>query len=440
MTSNATRTTLIDVIDVTKSFPAADGSTFTVLGGVNLTIMDGEVVALLGKSGSGKSTLLRTIAGLIAPTSGEVRYRGKPLNGANPGTAMVFQSFALMPWLTVQDNVELGLQAAGVPAAERRERALAAIDSIGLDGFESAYPRELSGGMKQRVGFARAFVLAPDLLLMDEPFSALDVLTSENLRNELTSMWSRPDFPTRTICIVTHNIEEAVQLADRVLVLGSNPGHIKAEVRVELPRPRDRHSGAFEAIVDELYGVLTGRDEEGTVPAGPTTPLSDPLPDASVGGLAGLVEILHAHTDGAELPDLAADLLFEVDDLLPLLDAGMMLGFITVTGKDAKLTDLGRRWAEADILVSKEIFAQAAQRAPLVRTIVSALERSGDGSLSDDFFRDLLRRGFAPADLDRQLRTAIDWGRYSELFDYDAGSRDLTLTTAEARKPVAAAS
>ncbi|WP_223374236.1 ABC transporter ATP-binding protein [Gordonia bronchialis] len=232
------RTALIQAEHVSKSFPSADGSVLHVLDDVSITLHEDEVVALLGKSGSGKTTLLRTLAGLIAPSSGEVRYRGTPLNGANPGAAMVFQSFALMPWLTVQDNVELGLRAAGVPEKERRRRALEAIDQIGLDGFETAYPRELSGGMRQRVGFARALVLQPDVLMMDEPFSALDVLTSENLRGELISLWARPDFPTRCICIVTHDIEEAVLLADRVLVLGSNPGHIKAEVPIRLPRPR----------------------------------------------------------------------------------------------------------------------------------------------------------------------------------------------------------
>jgi NitT/TauT family transport system ATP-binding protein len=226
--TTATATAIVEVDHISKTFPGAGGTPLAVLDDVSLTLREGEIVALLGKSGSGKSTLLRTIAGLIAPSGGEVRYRGTPLNGANPGVGMVFQSFALMPWLTVQDNVELGLQARGITAAERRQHALDAIDVIGLDGFETAYPKELSGGMRQRVGFARALVLRPDALLMDEPFSALDVLTAENLRTELMALWSQPDFPTKAICIVTHNIEEAVLLADRVIVLGANPGHIRA--------------------------------------------------------------------------------------------------------------------------------------------------------------------------------------------------------------------
>ncbi|MGZ0145958.1 ABC transporter ATP-binding protein [Kribbella sp. WER1] len=425
----ARRPAIVELDNVSKFFPGAGGTTLPVLEGIDLTLHEGEIVALLGKSGSGKSTLLRTVAGLIAPSNGTVRYRGAVLNGANPGVGMVFQSFALMPWLTVQDNVELGLQARGVPAAERRERALEAIDLIGLDGFESAYPKELSGGMRQRVGFARALVLRPDALLMDEPFSALDVLTAENLRTELMGLWAQPDFPTKAVCIVTHNIEEAVLLADRVVVLGSNPGRIKAEVAVRLPRPRDRRSPTFDALVDQLYATLAKGDEPRPAPAGPPGPLTHPLPDATVGGLAGLVEIVYAHNGQTDLPDLALELSFEVDDLLPLVDAAVMLGLLEVDGAQAFLTEIGRDWYTADILESKELFANlAVQHAPLVRTICKALENSDDGSLHDDFFRDLLRRGFSADDAEKQLDIAIDWGRYGELFDYDADSGDLVLT------------
>jgi NitT/TauT family transport system ATP-binding protein len=420
---------IIEVDRLTKSFPSADGTTLHVLSEVSLALHKGEIVALLGKSGSGKSTLLRSMAGLIAPTTGEVRYRGTRLNGANPGVGMVFQSFALMPWLTVQANVELGLQARGVPAKERRRRALDAIDVIGLDGFESAYPRELSGGMRQRVGFARALVLRPDALLMDEPFSALDVLTAENLRNEVMSLWAQPDFPTSCVCIVTHNIEEAVLMADRVLVLGANPGHIKAEVSITLPRPRDRRSPTFESAVDTLYTLLVGTQPgaASTSPALPT-PLTHPLPGITIGGLAGLVEIVYAHNGQADLPDLADELSFEVDDLLPLVDAGRLLTLLDVEGAQAFLTDAGHRWFTADISPSKAIFAGLAlEHAPLVRTIVRALENSDDGALRDDFFLDLLRRGFADEDARKQLDIAISWGRYGELYDYDADTGELIL-------------
>lgn len=423
----STGAAIVEVENVSKSFPGAGGTTLPVLDGINFTLREGEIVALLGKSGSGKSTLLRTIAGLIGPSSGTVSYRGTRLNGANPGVGMVFQSFALMPWLTVQANVELGLQARDVPGPERRQRALEAIDLIGLDGFESAYPKELSGGMRQRVGFARALVLRPDALLMDEPFSALDVLTAENLRTELMALWERPEFPTKAICVVTHNIEEAVLLADRVVVLGSNPGRIRAEIPVRLPRPRDRRSPTFDALVDELYATLAYLvTHPGPVQPGP---LSHPLPDATVGGLVGLVEIVFAHNGQTDLPDLAAELSFEVDDLLPLVDAAVMLGLLEVEGAQAFLTDTGRDWYTADILASKELFANlTVEHAPLVRTICRALENSDDGSLRDDFFRDLLRRGFSADDTERQLDIAIDWGRYGELFDYDADSGELVIT------------
>ena len=423
------RTELVRADGLSLSFPTAEGGQFDVLSEVALTLRSGEIVALLGRSGSGKSTLLRLLAGLIEPTTGTVSYRGAPLTGANPGTAMVFQSFALMPWLTVLDNVELGLRGAGVPRRERRERALAAIDAIGLDGFESAYPRELSGGMRQRVGFARAFVQHPDVLLMDEPFSALDVLTAENLRAELVSMWEAPGFPTRSICIVTHNIDEAVLLADRVLVLGGSPARITADVPIRIPRPRDRRSPTFATAVDELYSRVTGQDHAAARAAGPPGPLTHPLPDATVGGLAGLVQIVVSHDGQTDLPDLADELAFDVDDLLPLVDAAQLLGLLEVEGAQAFLTELGWAWQSADIQGSKRLFAElAAARAPLVATIVRALEHSNDGALRDDFFRDLLRRAFSADDAQKQLDLAIDWGRYGELFDYDADTGELVLT------------
>jgi len=248
---------ILEVNQLSKHFTSPDGQPLQVLDNVSLQLHAGEIVALLGKSGSGKSTLLRCVAGLVAPTTGTVSYRGTPINGANPGVGTVFQSFALLPWLTVQANTEVGLQARGVPAAERHERALEMIDLIGLDGFEDAYPKELSGGMRQRVGFARALVVEPDALLMDEPFSALDVLAAENLRTGLLNLWGGSDFPAKAILIVAHNIEEAVQMADRILVLSSDPGRFKAEIHCDLPRPRDRRALEFEALVDQIYSIMT---------------------------------------------------------------------------------------------------------------------------------------------------------------------------------------
>ena len=424
---------IVEVSGLSKSFTGSEGDELRVLDGIDLSLRSGEIVALLGRSGSGKSTLLRTIAGLIAPTTGTVCYRGTELNGANPGVAMVFQTFALMPWLTVRDNVELGLAARGVAPAKRTELAEHAIDLIGLDGFESAYPKELSGGMRQRVGFARAIVLEPDLLLMDEPFSALDVLTAENLRGELMSLWTGGQFPTKGICIVTHNIEEAVQLADRVVVLGANPGRIRAEVPVTLDRPRDRRSPAYAALVETLYDLLTGRVTDVPEITGTrATPTAQPLPVVSVGGLAGLAEIVYARGGRVDLPDIAAELNFEIDDLLPLVDAAEMLDLLGVEGAEMLLTDVGKEFTTADIQHSKEIFArQAREHAPLVRTIWRALNSSADGSLRDGFFLDLLRRGFSTSDAQQQLDTAIDWGRYAELFDYDSDSGQITIDPAE---------
>ena len=443
-----TSAVIITADSVTKTFTTPDGHALPVLDGVSLTVSEGEIVALLGKSGSGKSTLLRCVAGLIAPTAGTVSYRGTLLTGANPGAAMVFQTFALLPWLTVQQNVELGLEARGVPEAERADRAIKAIDTIGLDGFESAYPKELSGGMRQRVGFARAIVTEPDALLMDEPFSALDVLTAENLRNELVKLWEGHGAPVKSILIVTHNIEEAVLLADRVLVLSSNPGRIRAELRVDLTRPRDRHAPRFEALVDAIYGILTGREEAaaavleagepgaaGTAVAGQSairhpaqTITSAPLPDVSPGGLAGLLEILAARGGRDGLAELAADLSFEIDDLLPLTDAADLLHMARIDGSDIELTPEGKDFAAADILASKQMFARlAARHAPLVRAVVQALAATADHTLRTGFFLDVLRRGFSAQEARNQLDTAIDWGRYAELYDYDSDDEELTL-------------
>jgi NitT/TauT family transport system ATP-binding protein len=430
--TRAGRRTLISVRELTKTFSTHDGGGLPVLEGISLDVQPGEIVALLGKSGSGKSTLLRCIAGLVLPSSGTVTYRGKPLHGINTGVSLVFQTFALLPWLTVQQNVELGLEAQGIPPDERALRALEAIDLIGLDGFESAFPKELSGGMRQRVGFARALVVEPDLLLMDEPFSALDVLTAENLRTELLELWQAGEFPAQAILIVTHNIEEAVAFADRVIVLGTNPGRIRAELPVALERPRDRRDERFGALVDEIYGIMTDRPQvaspvaSGQEEGGGVQQVV--LPHASVDGIAGLAELALAGGEAADLADLAAVVGFAIDDLFPIVDALTMLGFATVQSGRLDLTETGERFAGADIQRSKEIFREAAlQRVPLVRRIQRALEHSSDGALREGFFIDLLASHYSRDEARAQLETAIDWGRYAELFEYDAGRGEVSL-------------
>ena len=423
---------LISVRSLSKSFTGPAGRPIPVLEDITLDVAEGEFVALLGRSGSGKSTLLRCIAGLIAPSDGEVLFRGQPLIGANRETTMVFQTFALLPWLTVQQNVELGLEAQGIPPEERALRAREVIDLIGLDGFESAFPKELSGGMRQRVGFARALVVEPDLLLMDEPFSALDVLTAENLRTELLELWQAGEFPAQAILIVTHNIEEAVAFADRVIVLGTNPGRIRAELACALERPRDRRDERFSALVDEIYGIMTDRPQA-AVPAAPGQEDGGGvqqvvLPHASVDGIAGLAELALASGEAADLAQLAAVVGFAIDDLFPIVDALTMLGFATVQGGRLDLTEAGERFAGADIQRSKEIFREAAlQRVPLVRRIQRALEHSSDGALREGFFIDLLASHYSRDEARAQLETAIDWGRYAELLEYDAGRGEVSL-------------
>lgn len=411
---------LIEVDRVSKTF-GTSADPVPVLDDVSLVVRPGEIVALLGKSGSGKSTLLRCIAGLIEPSAGDVRYQGTRLTGPNPGTAMVFQSFALLPWLTVRQNVELGLEARLVPPAERRVQAEGAIDLIGLDGFEDAYPKELSGGMRQRVGLARALVVNPAVLLMDEPFSALDVLTAENLRGELLELWGSEDFPIRAIVLVTHNIDEAVTLADRVLILGSKPGRIIAELPIDLPRPRDRHAIEFEAVVERIYAAMAGQVAAGADLPEIATPASAPLPYASVDAISGLAEILAA-SGQTHLGETASDLGLEVRDLLPLVDALVMLGFATLSRDgQVELSAEGGDFADAQIQVSKEIFARAAlARAPLVRLIANALEKAPTRTLRRGFFADILRRSFSEPEIEQQLDIANDWGRYSEQFAYDA--------------------
>ncbi len=444
-------TDLIVTKDCGKAFPKPEGKgEFTVLSDINVTVASGEVVALLGRSGSGKSTLLRIMAGLIPPSSGSVVSSGKELHGANPDVAMVFQSFALLPWLTVLENVEMGLEARGVNRTERIKRALKAIDLVGLDGFESAYPKELSGGMKQRVGFARALVVEPKVLFMDEPFSALDVLTAENLRGEIDDLWNAGTFPARSIVIVTHNIEEGVFLADRVVVLGANPGRIRGELRIDLPRSHDRNSDRFKAYVDYLYTVMTNPtmdmtnaqvsadapdaptshgQSHGTSHAAPRSPYAHPLPHVRVGTISGLLELIVDKPQAREdVADLAERLALPMGDLLPILDAAVMLQFATVENGEVALTDVGRDFATTTILRSKDVFRQQLlAHAPIVATISKTLEQKENKSMRADFFVDLLDEYYPREEAKHQFDTAVEWGRYAELFEYDADDGVLSV-------------
>jgi NitT/TauT family transport system ATP-binding protein len=407
-----------------------------VLDDISLDLRAGEFIALLGPSGSGKSTLLRILAGLVTPSSGDVLTHGQPLRGANPQVAIVFQGFALYPWLTVLENVELGLLAKELTPAERRERAVQAIDLIGLDGFETAYPRELSGGMKQRVGFARALVVEPEVLFLDEPFSALDVLVAENLRHELLDLWRARKIPTRAILMVTHNIDEAVQMADRLLVFGANPGRIRVELPGLTRKQAQARDGAHAELADTVYRIMTNPHEAVEVllpgaqaqqPAPPPQPYQS-LPHVSIDELAGFIGRLHSLGDREDVYELAPALQMEADDLLALVQAANLLGFADLDAGDVLLTGAGQRFADADILAEKAIFRQQALVSiGLLRQIRRELEAAPEHRVAEDDLLDALQRSFSAPEARRQLDTAIDWGRYAELFAYDDDAGEFFL-------------
>ncbi|WP_414476139.1 AAA-associated domain-containing protein [Microvirga sp. M2] len=423
---------LVEVRHLKHLYHKGGASDLLVLDDVDLTLREGEIVALLGRSGSGKSTLLRIIAGLLPPSAGTVAIGGRPVDGPAPEVAMVFQSFALFPWLTVLENVEIGLEAQGLPAEERRKRALAAIDLIGLDGFESAYPKELSGGMRQRVGLARALVVHPQVLLMDEPFSALDVLTAETLRTDLLELWTEGRMPIEAILMVTHNIEEAVLMCDRILVFSSNPGRIVAEITVELPQPRNRLDPEFRALVDDIYGRMTARApaapaREG-LPSGSGIGLI--LPGGSTNRLAGLMEALVTPPfDGeADLPRLAEELGLEVDELFPIAEALQLLRFAEMEEGDIRLTDAGRRFVELDVDGRKRLFAQhLISYVPLAAHIKRILDERPSHRAPAIRFQDELEDHMSEDYAQDTLRAVTSWARYAEVFAYDEATGAFSL-------------
>jgi NitT/TauT family transport system ATP-binding protein len=428
--------TLVQVTNCRQAYHKDANSDLIVLDGVELTLREGEIVGLLGRSGSGKSTLLRIVSGLLKPTSGEVTWRGKPLHGPADGVAMVFQSFALFPWLTVEENVELGLEARGVAKADREQRAEEAIDLIGLGGYESAYPKELSGGMRQRVGLARALVVHPDLLLMDEPFSALDVLTAETLRTDLIDLWSEGKLPLKSVLMVTHNIEEAVLMADRILVFSSNPGRVASELAVPFAHPRNRLDPAFREMVDDIYALMTRRPApDHKAQAAPAAPsIAAPLPPVGTNLMAGLMETLAAppYNGHADLPAIASTLQLEADDLFPLGEALQLLHFGALEEGDIRLTEAGIAFANADTDDRKAQFAQALRSfVPLVAQIRQVLDERWNHRASAVRFRDELEDHMSPEYATQTLRTAIAWGRYAELFSYDEEAEQFSLEDIE---------
>lgn len=412
---------LLQARGVRQSYHKGASADVVVLDGVDLSLREGEIVGLLGRSGSGKSTLLRIVAGLLRPTRGDVLWRGRPLSGPAEGVAMVFQSFALFPWLTVQQNVELGLEARRVPRAERERRAEEAIDLIGLGGYESAYPKELSGGMRQRVGLARALVTHPDLLLMDQPFSELDVLTAETLRTDLIDLWSEGKLPVRSVLMVTHNIEEAVLMCDRILVFSADPGRVSSELRVPFAHPRNRLDPAFRRMVDDIYALMTRRASAPRV-APTAAGLAMQLHPVSTNLLSGLLETLAGppYAGRADLPALAAALQLELDELLPLGETLQLLGLAVLEEGDIRLLDRGRRFVDADTDARKAIFGDALRaNVPLAAQIRRVLEERPNHRAAAVRFRDELEDFMSPDYAEGTLRAAVSWGRYAELYGYD---------------------
>ena len=425
---------IIQVSHVSKSFQKGKKQPLKVIENINFDIKPGEIVALLGKSGSGKSTLLRIMAGLVEPSEGEVFYRGHKITEPVQGISMVFQSFALMPWLTVLQNVELGLEAQGISMHERRTRALRAIDTIGLDGFESAFPKELSGGMRQRVGFARALVVNPDILLMDEPFSALDVLTSENLRGDLLDLWYTKKTRLNGILLVTHDIDEAVEMADRIIIFHNNPGTIKAELAVNLPHPRHSQSKEFRQVVDKIYTLMTTREAGKGFAATRLQPraigLGYRLPDVQTSDLAGILETLNEPENKGrmDLPALSEKVFLDGDDLFPLTEVLEILNFARVSQGDITMTPEGIAFANADMLERKKLFSKhVLNYIPLAKHIRERLDQEHKHSLSEEIFLRELEEHFSEQEAQRILTTMIDWGRYAELFAYDFNSGVLSL-------------
>lgn len=426
---------LVEMEGVRQIYHKSDKADLVVLDDVSLTIREGEVVGLLGRSGSGKSTLLRIISGLIPATGGMVRWRGKPVSGPCDGLAMVFQSFALFPWLTVLENVEIGLEALGVPPAEGRHRALEAIDLIGLDGFESAYPKELSGGMRQRVGFARALVVHPRLMLMDEPFSALDVLTAETLRTDIIDLWTEGKLPIKSILMVTHNIEEAVLMCDRILIFSSNPGRIATEIKVGLQHPRNRLDPEFRELVDDIYGLMTqrapaGKEEKRVGEGIPGGGVGMALPRVSTNRLSGLMEALAAapYNGRADLPDLAATLQMGVDELFTAIETLQLLRFAEMAEGDVHLTDLGRRFVDLDVDERKRLFgAHLLAYVPLAALIKRVLGERPSHRAPFVRFSEELEDYMSEENAEDTMRAIIAWGRYGELFGYDEQTKQFDL-------------
>lgn len=420
--------TLIQLQNISKRYDLPNQSDVTILENINISIKEGELVSILGPSGSGKSTLLRIIAGLIAPSDGQVLYNGDPVVGTNSGVGMVFQSFALFPWLSVLDNVKLGLENRPLREAEKMRKALSVIDMIGLDGFEGAYPKELSGGMRQRVGIGRALVMEPDILLMDEPFSALDVLTAENLKRDLLELWTERKIPTKSIIMVTHSIEEAVYMSDRAIVLSRDPARVISDIAITIPHWRDKQAAQFTSVVDQIYSILTRREVKKIDLSAVHKRKMDKIPEVPAGALTGFIELSDDLGEKVDLYKLADQLSLDLEDFLPIVEAAQMLQFASVQQGDLELTVTGRQFANASVLQRKEIFkAQVLHHVPTMEKITWTLHSKSNNKMEREFFVEIFEKQFGTEEAAHQLDILIDWGRYAELFAYDEKAEVLYL-------------
>jgi NitT/TauT family transport system ATP-binding protein len=429
--------TLIELKNISKRYELPSQGEVTILEDINLNIKEGEFVSILGPSGSGKSTLLRIIAGLVSPSQGQVLYNGKQIVGTNPGVGMVFQSFALFPWLTVIENVKLGLENKGLKETDKMRKALSVIDMIGLDGFEGAYPKELSGGMRQRVGIGRALVMEPDILLMDEPFSALDVLTAENLKRDLLELWTEKKIPTKSIISVTHSIEEAVYMSDRAIVLSRDPARVISDIAITMPHWRDKQEPKFISLVDRIYSILTKREVKTIEVEEVQKKKLEKVQEVPAGALTGFIELVDDLGKKFDLYKLADQLSLDLEDFLPIVEAAQLLHFATIQQGDIDLTDIGHKFADASVLERKIIFKeQLLKYVPIIEKIVWILQSKSNNKMEREFFVEIFEKHFGAEEAEHQLDILIDWGRYAELVSYDEKAEVLYLEseTEEAAK------
>ncbi len=424
-------TPICELRDVDIEFPQPRGQPRRVLEGVNVAVQAEEVVALLGPSGCGKSTILRILAGLTRPTRGGVWYRGEPLSGLNPGVGFVFQSFALFPWMTVAENVEAVLVAAGHAPEEVRRRAAQAIGLVGLAGVEEAYPRELSGGMKQRVGMARALSLEPEMLFMDEPFSQVDALTAESLRAEVLDIWAVKERNPRSILMVSHDIKEVAYMADRIVVLDANPGRVRTVVRNDLSRPRDYRSAGLLQMVDRLHDIITGMempDVPAPAAAAATEPFAiEPIPDAGASEIEGLLEYLDARGGRDDVFRIAAETDREFGKLISVVNAAELLDFVETPRRMVALAPLGQRFVRAQLTERKAIWRQQILGLKLFQQVQEALRRSERHRVTREFVLETIAVGLPQEDYERAFQRLVAWGRHADLFAYDDDAEVLSL-------------